>query len=101
MLSLSDKVAIVTGASRGIGRAGAMLLAARGAHVVAAARADHAAATVAEIEGSGGRADAASVDVTDSGSVEALIAGTLERRGRIDFLVNYAGITRDQLLLRM
>jgi 3-oxoacyl-[acyl-carrier protein] reductase len=101
MFDLSGKVAIVTGASRGIGRGIATLLAARGAHIVAAARGDHANATVAAIEESGGRADAASVDVTDGSAVDAMVAATLERHGRIDILVNNAGITRDQLLLRM
>jgi 3-oxoacyl-[acyl-carrier protein] reductase len=101
MCDLSGKVAIVTGASRGIGRAVAALLAERGARVVAAARADNAAGTVEAIHAAGGRADAASVDVTESGSVEAMVAGTLERHGRIDILVNNAGIARDQLLLRM
>jgi len=101
MFSLSGKVAIVTGASRGIGRAVASLLAARGAHVVAAARAEHAAGTVAAIQAAGGRAEAASLDVTDAAAVEAMVGGTLERHGRIDILVNNAGIARDQLLLRM
>ena len=101
MFSLSDKVAIVTGASRGIGRGIAVLMASRGAHVVAAARGDNAAGTVAEIQGAGGRAEIASLDVTDSRAVEALVAGVLERHGRIDILVNNAGITRDQLMLRM
>ncbi len=101
MFDLSDKVAIVTGASRGIGRGIAALMAARGAHVVAAARGDHAAGTVGEIQAAGGRAEAVSLDVTDSGAVEALVAGVLARHGRIDILVNNAGITRDQLMLRM
>ena len=101
MFDLSGKVAIVTGASRGIGRAVATLLAERGAHVVAAARADHAAGTAAAIQAAGRRADAASVDVTDLDAVDAMVAGTLERHGRIDILVNNAGLTRDQLLLRM
>ncbi len=101
MPDLSGKVAVVTGASRGIGRAVAVLLASRGAHVVAAARGDHAAETVAAIQNAGGRVDAATLDVTDAGSVEAMVSGALERHRRIDILVNNAGIARDQLLLRM
>ena len=101
MSDLSGKVAIVTGASRGIGRGIATLLAARGAMVVAAARGDNAAATVAEIQAAGGRAEVVSLDVTDGQSVEAMVAGTIERHGRIDILVNNAGIARDQLMLRM
>ena len=101
MFDLLGKVAIVTGASRGIGRAVAVLLASRGAYVVAAARGDHAAATVATIQDAGGRADAASLDVTDTASVEAMVDRALERHARVDILVNNAGIARDQLLLRM
>ena len=101
MLDLRDKVAIVTGASRGIGRDVALMLAARGARVVAAARGDHAADTVSAIGAAGGRAEAGSVDVTDRAAVDALVAGALERHGRIDILVNNAGIARDQLLMRM
>ena len=101
MLDLTGKIAIVTGASRGIGQAIAQTLAARGAVVVAAARGDNAAATAAAIGHAGGRAEAGSVDVTDKASVDAMVAAVLERHGRIDILVNNAGITRDQLLLRM
>jgi 3-oxoacyl-[acyl-carrier protein] reductase len=101
MIRLDGKIAIVTGASRGIGRAIATMLAAQGAVVVAAARGDHANATVAEIIASGGRAEAISLDVTDPTAIEALVAGTAGRHGRIDILVNNAGITRDQLVLRM
>jgi 3-oxoacyl-[acyl-carrier protein] reductase len=101
MIQLTGRVAIVTGASRGIGRAIARGLASRGAAVVAAARGDHAAAVVGEITAAGGRAEAASVDVTDRASVDALVGGALARLGRIDILVNNAGIARDQLLLRM
>jgi 3-oxoacyl-[acyl-carrier protein] reductase len=101
MLDLRDKVAIVTGASRGIGREVALMLAARGAQVVAAARGDHAAGTAGAIAAAGGRAEAASLDVTDSAAVDALVSGALERHGRIDILVNNAGIARDQLLMRM
>jgi 3-oxoacyl-[acyl-carrier protein] reductase len=101
MFDLSGRVAIVTGASRGIGRAVASALASRGAHVVAAARERNAADTVAAIQAAGGRAGLASVDVTDTESVDALVAGTLEAHGAIDILVINAGIARDQLLLRM
>ena len=101
MLDLRDKLAIVTGASRGIGRDVALMLAARGAHVVAAARGDHAGDTVSAIGAAGGRAEAGSLDVTDSAAVDALVTGVLERHGRIDILVNNAGIARDQLLMRM
>jgi 3-oxoacyl-[acyl-carrier protein] reductase len=101
MFDLSGKVAIVTGASRGIGRAIATTLAARGAHVVAAARGENAADTVAAIGEAGGRSELAAVDVADAASVDALVGGTIERHGRIDVLVNNAGIARDQLMLRM
>jgi len=92
---------VVTGASRGIGRSIALRLAAQGAVVVATARDDHAAGTAAEIVSAGGRAESAALDVTDTASIEAAIAQVLSRHGRIDVLVNNAGITRDQLMLRM
>jgi 3-oxoacyl-[acyl-carrier protein] reductase len=101
MLDLTGKTAIVTGASRGIGRAIAQTLAQRGALVVCAARADNAAATVAEIQSGGGKAEIASVDVTDAAAVDAMVAGVLDRHGRVDILVNNAGMARDQLMLRM
>jgi 3-oxoacyl-[acyl-carrier protein] reductase len=101
MIDLSGRVALVTGASRGIGRAIATKLAAQGAIVVGAARETNAAATVDAILATGGKAEAATVDVSDAKSIEQLVAGTLERHGRIDVLVNNAGIARDQLMLRM
>jgi 3-oxoacyl-[acyl-carrier protein] reductase len=101
MIDLSGRVAVVTGASRGIGRAIATMLAAQGAIVVAAAREQNAAATVGAIAAAGGKAEVASVDVSDGGAIDALVAGTLERHGRIDILVNNAGIAKDQLMLRM
>ena len=69
--------------------------------MVAGARGDNAAATVAEIQQAGGRAELATLDVTDSASIGALVSGTLERHGRIDIFVNNAGIARDNLMLRM
>ena len=101
MFDFSGKVAIVTGASRGIGRGIAMMLASRGAHVVATARGENAAETVVQIQGAGHHAEAAALEVTDAASIDALITGVLQRHSRIDILVNNAGVTRDQLMLRM
>jgi 3-oxoacyl-[acyl-carrier protein] reductase len=99
---LDGKVSLVTGASRGIGRAIATALAAEGAHVVAASR-DEArlAEVVREVAGRGGRAEAVGLDVADRASVEAAVERVLAGHGRVDHLVNNAGVTRDNLLLRM
>ena len=100
---LKDKVAIVTGASRGIGRAAAMELARYGAKIVVnyARSSDAADATVKEITAAGGEAIALQADVSQAEQVDNLIKTTLDKFGRIDVLVNNAGITKDTLLLRM
>jgi 3-oxoacyl-[acyl-carrier protein] reductase len=100
-MSFDGKVAVVTGASRGIGRAIALQLARRGALVVAAARADNAQGVVDDIRAAGGRADLATADMTDEASVSRLVSETVSRHGRLDVVVSNAGITRDQLMLRM
>jgi len=101
VFELTGKVAVVTGASRGIGRAIAERLALQGATVVAVARGENAAAAVAAITERGGRAEAMGVDVTDRVALEKVPGAVVERHGRLDILVSNAGITRDQLLMRM
>ncbi|MBZ8181664.1 3-oxoacyl-[acyl-carrier-protein] reductase [Oscillatoria salina] len=101
--NLQNKVAIVTGASRGIGRAVALALASEGAKVIVNyARSSQAAEDlVAEITSAGGEAIALQADVSDESQVDNLVKQTLEKLTKIDILVNNAGITRDTLLLRM
>ncbi|HZW83599.1 MAG TPA: 3-oxoacyl-[acyl-carrier-protein] reductase [Candidatus Deferrimicrobium sp.] len=100
---LKEKVAIVTGASRGLGKATALALAGAGAKVVVnyAGSAALAEETVAEIRSQGGEAVAVQADVSNAQDVERLLSSTLEMFGKVDVLVNNAGITRDNLLLRM
>ncbi len=102
-MRLRDKVAIVTGASRGIGRATALALAAEGARVVVNynARADAAEQVVAEIAAAGGQATARQADVGDFAQAEALVKSTIQSEGDLHILVNNAGITRDGLILTM
>jgi 3-oxoacyl-[acyl-carrier protein] reductase len=101
LFDLTGKVALVTGASRGIGRAIAARLAGQGATVVAAARGTNADACVSELQAAGRSAEALSLDVTDAAAVEAVPAAIVSRHGRLDIVVSNAGITRDQLLIRM
>lgn len=100
---LKDKVAIVTGASRGIGKAAALALVSQGAKVVInyARSSEAAEATVKQITDAGPEAIAVQADVSQSAEVDNLIKTTLDKFGRIDVLVNNAGITKDTLLLRM
>jgi 3-oxoacyl-[acyl-carrier protein] reductase len=103
MSNLSDRVAIVTGSSRGIGRVMAERFGAEGAQVVVNYHRQAAAAeeVVAAIERAGGRAMAVGADVTDAAAVGRLVQAALDAFGRIDILVNNAGITRDGLLMKM
>ena len=101
MFSLSGKVALVTGASRGIGRGIAARLSEQGATVIAAARGDHADETVRSLVAAGGVAESVSLDMTDAVAVEKLPGDIVSRHGRLDIVVSNAGIARDQLLMRM
>ncbi len=101
-MPLQGKVAIVTGGSRGIGAAIARWLAERGASVVVSARdADRLAAAVKDLDGLPGAVHGVPGDVAKRDAVDQLVEATRERFGRVDVLVNNAGITRDGLLLRM
>ena len=103
MIDLSGKSAVVTGGSRGIGRAIALRLATQGADIAFSYRGNEAAAkeTAAAIEGLGRKALAVQADVTEPDAADALVKAALDALGKIDILVNNAGITRDDLLMRM
>ena len=102
MFSLKDKVAVVTGASQGIGRETALALAEAGAKVVVAARNEEKLAALAqEIAGKGGEAFAVKLDVADAEQTKAAFKIILEKFGKVDILVNNAAITRDGLAMRM
>ena len=102
MFSLKDKVALVTGASQGIGRDTALALAEAGAKVAVAARNEEKlAALVKDIAAAGGEAFAVKMDVADADQIKAGFKQVLEKLGRLDILVNNAAITRDGLALRM
>ncbi len=102
MNELAGHVAVVTGAGRGIGRAVALRLAAAGADVVCVSRtAENSERVAGEIRAVGRRAWSRAVDVADAGQVAAACDGILAEAGRVDVLVNNAGVTRDGLLMRM
>ena len=102
-MRLSGKTALVTGASRGIGRAIALRFAAEGAFVVVNYAGNEAAAgeTLAAIASAGGSAVLSRFDVGDAAQVDAAVKAIVAERGRIDILVNNAGVTRDNLLMRL
>jgi len=103
MIDLTGKSALVTGGSRGIGRAIALRLATQGADVAFSYRGNEAAANevAAAIEGLGRRAIAVQADAADPESAETVVKAALEAFGKVDILVNNAGITRDDLIMRM
>jgi len=103
VIDLTGKSALVTGGSRGIGRAIALRLAAQGADVAFSfhGNASAADATVADIEARGRKGIAIRADVSDPGAAEGLVKSVVETFGKVDILVNNAGITRDDLIMRM
>jgi|SRR5579864_3214920 len=101
-MPLSGRVALVTGASQGIGRACAVKLVSAGAAVAVAARnQEKLTDLVSEITGTGGKAAAFTLDVSDEEQIKSVVKAAIADFGKIDILVNNAGITRDQLVMRM
>ncbi|MEK4228700.1 3-oxoacyl-[acyl-carrier-protein] reductase [Solibacillus sp. FSL H8-0538] len=102
-MCLTNKTAVVTGASRGIGRAIALELASQGANIIVnySGSEQKALEVVAEIEANGGKAVAVQANIADADAVQALMKQAVDTFGSIDILVNNAGITRDNLLMRM
>lgn len=102
-MNLSGKIALVTGASRGIGRQIALTLAGYGAAVIVNynGSAQKAEEVVKEIKENGGEAEAVQCDVSQYDKAQELIAGIVKKYGRLDILVNNAGITRDNLIMKM
>lgn len=102
-MTLTGQVALVTGASRGIGRAIALALAEQGAHVVVNYRGNQsaAAAVLAAITQGGGRGELSQFDISDEAQLESAVKSIVDRLQKIDILVNNAGVTSDNLLMRM
>ncbi len=103
MFRLDGKIALVTGGSRGLGRAISVALGSAGAHVIVNYRAGEAAAqeTANVIRAAGGQADIVQFDVADAAAIDASISALLKTHGAIDIAVNNAGVARDQLLMRV
>ena len=101
-MRLQDKISIITGSARGIGRATALKFAAEGAHVVVCDLDQTSIdAVVKTITGQGGKASGFVVDVTDRGSIDAMVSAVIAKHGRIDTLVNNAGIVQDARMINM
>ena len=102
MFDLAGKIALITGASRGIGKSISMILAQNGAHVICISRnINDVQSVVDDITNKKFNASAASCDISSTDNVTSLVKNTIDEHGKIDILVNNAGITRDNLLMRM